>query len=187
MNYTMESFIKFCDENNIAEESMKSINDKYNEYFESIEELSRQLKSEDSVDKAITLEKSILQITKDYAQEISNDKLSTKDKIVHYTSIAVGAGIGVFSVIGAPMSRNQFLPLIAGSVGGSIAGTAIGNMTSVGTIKTIMNNLVKSHESALTVLQKFKSLGFKSCKEARSKYKVTVEKGGSVKLTEKTK
>ena len=147
--------------------------------------MSEQLENEDNVDKAITLEKSVLHLTKEYAQEISNDDLSKKEKIIHYATIAIGAGIGVFSIIGAGITKKQYIPMIGSVLGGSILGSAAGDMSAIKMVKSSMNYLVKSHESALAVLQEFKKLGFTSCKEARSKYKVKVDKNGIVKLTEK--
>ena len=50
-----------------------------------------------------------------------------------------------------------------------------------------MTASVKSHESSIAALQKLKSLGFTSYKEARANYKIKMEKDGSVTLIEKNK
>ena len=187
MYYSLESFIRFCDEMEIVEESMKSIDDNFKKYLAEIKELTSILKSEDNIDKIISIEKQILTITKKYTQLINDDNVTKGDKLRQLAKVGIGVGVAALSAVFGTISHKDYLAIIGGGVGGGFVGNATMSLQNPKMIKDVMNATVKSQETTITALQKLKSLGFKSYKEARSKYKVKIGKDGAVNLIERKK
>ena len=201
-NYTLESFITFCDDMMIAEESAKDMTDiisKTNSQINDIKEKIKKVDLIDNIKKLLLDEKNILENAK---RDISSTKYSMSDYIKGHSKIIQSIIVAIPLIAGA-IHGNKALQrktldkkdigittaLIGTGVGAGLAGNQIRKGIDEDILKTkkrliaeIDRNLFLNKVSE-NVFTKIKSMGFKNLSDFRKeRYNVKIDDNGNVNI-----
>lgn len=148
--YAIESFISFCDDMTIVEESARTINKLYKNLLKDIERVNTEIKNEDDISKIIVLFKKKKELTVRVKSQISKESESGIDDIgLYLKNLILPAVFAILTTMVATDKKNMMglskgdKILALGTFSTITALTGIGSASDIKKIKMTKSNIIK--------------------------------------------